>query len=121
MDTGVVRLVLIAIFVPAIGEELVFRAALLPQPDGSPVPWLPVLISTALFVLWHPLQALVFGPHWTAAVLNPWFLAAVAALGVALARLYWKTGSLWPPVALHWLAVATWKILFGGPSPWVAP
>ena len=64
--------------------------------------------------------ALVFGPHWREVVLDPWFLASVAAFGVASARLYWNTGSLWPPVALHWMVVVAWKALLGGPSPWMA-
>jgi predicted Abi (CAAX) family protease len=40
-------------------------------------------VSVVLFVAWHPLQALVFGSQWAQTVLNPWFLAAVAAFGVA--------------------------------------
>lgn len=120
-DTGVLRLAAFALLAPALGEELLFRAALLPQPDPArKLPLLPLAISLLLFVAWHPLQAFVFGPHWALVVLDPWFLAAVTALGVALARLYWRTGSLWPPIALHWLVVVGWKALLGGPSPWTA-
>lgn len=120
-DADVLRLAAFAIVAPAIGEELLFRAALLPQPEpGRKLPLRHVALSTLLFVAWHPLQVFVFGPHWARIVLDPWFLAATAALGVALARLYWRTGSLWPPVALHWLAVVGWKALLGGPSPWTA-
>jgi predicted Abi (CAAX) family protease len=72
-----------------------------------------------LFVLWHPPQGLIFGPHWAAIMLNPWFLACVGALGFASARLYLRTGSIWPSVLLHWLVVVAWKALLGGPSPWV--
>ena len=114
------KLALVAIVAPAIGEELVFRALLLPLPQRDrPFPWIPVLLSTAAFVLWHPLQALVFGPHWQAVVLDPWFLAAVAAFGLASSRLYWATGSIWPSAALHWIVVVTWKALLAGPSPWI--
>jgi predicted Abi (CAAX) family protease len=120
-DMELLRLALVALVAPAIGEEILFRAALLPAPDSSrPLPYGPLLLSVALFVLWHPLQALVFGPHWRETVLDPWFLASVAAFGVASARLYWNTGSLWPPVALHWMVVVAWKALLGGPSPWMA-
>lgn len=120
-DAQLLRLAVVAIIVPALGEELLFRAALLPDPAGDGVPWPRVLASTLLFVLWHPAQALAFGPHWAAVVLDPWFLASVAATGVALSRLSLSTGSIWPPVALHWLIVVTWKALLGGPSPWVSP
>lgn len=119
LNAELVRLALLALIVPALGEELFFRVALLPRPASPRFPVWPVALSTALFVLWHPAQALVFGPHWAEVVLNPWFLAAVAALGLALSRLYLATGSIWPSVALHWLVVVGWKLLLGGPSPWL--
>ena len=113
------RLALVAFIAPAFGEELLFRVLLLPPP-GEPAPVSRIAFSAALFVLWHPPQVLLFGPHWAAVVLNPGFLAAVAVLGVALARLYSRTGSIWPCVILHWTAVVAWKGLLGGPSPWIA-
>lgn len=113
-----VRLAAVAFVAPALGEELLFRAALLPPP-GEPGFRRSLALSTALFVLWHPPQALLFGPHWGAVVLNPGFLAAVAVMGVALGRLYRRTGSVWPCVALHWLVVVGWKAFFGAPSPWI--
>lgn len=94
---------------------------LLLPPPGQPVPPSRLALSTLLFVLWHPPQAWLFGPHWAAAVLNPFFLAAVALLGVALGRLYARTGSIWPCVLLHWTAVVAWKAFFGAPSPWIGP
>ena len=117
-DAEIARLAAVALFVPALGEELLFRAALLPSPPSGQATG-PILLSTALFVLWHPPQGLIFGPHWAAIMLNPWFLACVGALGFASARLYLRTGSIWPSVLLHWLVVVAWKALLGGPSPWV--
>ena len=111
------RLALVALVAPAFGEELLFRVLLLPAP-GEPVPAWRIALSAALFVLWHPPQAWLFGPHWAAVVLDPFFLAAVAVLGVALGRLYARTGSIWPCVLLHWTAVVGWKALFGAASPW---
>ena len=113
------RLALVALVAPAFGEELLFRVLLLPPP-GRPVPASRLALSAGLFVLWHPPQALLFGPHWAAVVLNPFFLAAVAMIGVALARLYARTGSIWPCVLLHWTVVVGWKAFFGGPSPWIS-
>jgi uncharacterized protein len=119
-DATILRLAIVAIVAPAIGEELLFRVALLPQPrPGSSLPLFALTLSVVLFVVWHPIQIVVFGPHWARTVLDPWFLAAVAAFGVASARLYWKTGTIWPSVALHWLVVVGWKALLNGPSPWV--
>ena len=114
------RLALVALVAPAFGEELLFRVLLLPPP-GQPVPASRLALSALLFVLWHPPQAWLFGPHWAAVVLNPFFLAAAAVLGVALGRLYARTGSIWPCVLLHWTAVVAWKAFFGAPSPWIAP
>lgn len=120
-DVAILKLAGLAIIIPSLGEELLFRAAILPAPTkNTPLPLASLLLSIALFVAWHPIQAFVFGPHWARIVLNPWFLAAVVALGLASARLYWKTGSLWPSVGLHWLTVVGWKALLAGPSPWGA-
>ena len=113
-----VRLALVAIVAPAFGEEVLFRVLVLPPP-GMPVSGLRIACSAALFVLWHPPQAWLFGPHWGALMLNPFFLAAVGVLGVALGRLYARTGSIWPCVLLHWTAIVAWKAFFGAPSPWV--
>ena len=112
-----IRLALVAIIAPALGEELLFRVALLPSP-GELAPWWRVAVPILLFVLWHPPQALLFGPEWGEVVLNSWFLAAVAVMGTALTRLYRATRSIWPPVLLHWTAVVGWKAFFGAPSPW---
>jgi predicted Abi (CAAX) family protease len=119
-DAEIARLAAVALVAPALGEELLFRAAVLPRPRPGPLPWAATILSTLLFVLWHPPQAWLFGPHWGETVLDPWFLLCVAALGVASARLYWRTGSIWPSVLLHWTVVVAWKALLDGPSPWVA-
>ena len=113
------RLAIVALIAPALGEELLFRVLLLPRPDEPAAPRR-VLMSITLFVLWHPPQALLFGSQWAAVVLNPAFLVAVAVMGLALARLYRRTGSVWPCVLLHWSAVVGWKAFFGAPSPWIA-
>jgi predicted Abi (CAAX) family protease len=119
-DAEIARLAAVALVAPALGEELLFRAALLPAPDEGRRAGLAIALSTALFVLWHPPQAWLFGPHWARTVLDPWFLLCVAALGLACARLYLRSGSIWPSTLLHWSVVVAWKALLGGPSPWVA-
>lgn len=97
---------------PALGEELLFRGLVVPRDRPGAVP---IALSVALFVAWHPLQAVTFGPPWAAAFMNPWFLACTAILGLALARIYAATGSLWPGVVAHWLVVLGWKLWLGGP------
>ena len=88
------------------------RGVLLPR-DGRTTIWL--ALSVLLFVLWHPLQAVTLGPPRAETFLDPWFLAAVAVLGTALARIYAATRSLWPCILTHWLVVLGWKALFAGP------
>ena len=118
-DEAMARLALVALLAPALGEEVLFRAALIPTRRTAPTfPWKAALVSTVLFVAWHPIQVFVFGPDWGETVLDPWFLLAVALLGLGCARLYWKSGSIWTAVALHWIVVVAWKALLSGPSPW---
>ena len=117
-DASTLRLALVAIVIPSLGEELLFRVLLLPQPQpDAPIPKLHAGIALILFVLWHPLQALFATDERSATFLDPWFLIAVGALGFACTRAYWHSGSIWPPVLLHWLAVVGWKGLAGGPAP----
>ena len=108
----VVQLAATLLLAPALGEELIFRGLLIPRTPPR-IGW--IALSVVLFVLWHPLQALGFGPPWASAFLDPWFLAAVAILGTALARIYAATGSLWPCVLIHWSCVMVWKVWLGGP------
>ncbi len=117
-DAGTLRLALVALFAPAFGEELLFRAALIPRrgADQDAMPTMPVLAQTVAFVLWHPLQVLLFGGARAVMFLDPFFLLATALLGLACGRLYWVTQSVWPPVAVHWLVVVGWKALAGGPA-----
>lgn len=110
------RIALIALIVPAFAEEVIFRGAMLSAPSEKPS-GVRCVLSILAFVAWHPLQVLWFGDAWAATVLNPWFLIAVAALGIAATRVYLATASLWPCVLMHWIVVVAWKTL-GGASPW---
>ena len=101
--------------IPAFGEELLFRWLLFPR-AGLRLRSILMTGSVGLFVLWHPLQAWTgLGPTWSGLFLNPAFLACVAVFGVTLALLRGASGSLWPPVLFHWIVVAAWKLVFGGP------
>jgi len=116
-DAATLRLAIIAIALPSLGEELLFRAALLPEPQpDTPLPKTRAALALALFVVWHPLQALFTSDERATVFVDPWFLLAVVALGLACTRLYWRSGSIWPAVVLHWLIVVGWKALAGGPA-----
>lgn len=105
---------LLAVFIPSIGEELVFRGLLTPGRDEQPSLAKAILPSTVLFVLWHVFEALTFMPGAAPVFLRPDFLATTAVLGISCGYLRHRTGSLWPPIALHWTEVAGWQIWFGG-------
>jgi predicted Abi (CAAX) family protease len=109
------RYALILLVVPSLGEEILFRGLIVP-PRGVPMSRAMGAIAVAAFVLWHPLQAVTFGPPWAATFLDPTFLVIVAILGTTLVWMYRRSGSIWPGVIVHWLVVAGWKLVFGGPS-----
>ena len=102
---------------PALGEELLFRGALLPHP-GEATPW-PVLLAWSalgigLFVLYHPLAGRLWYRRAERVFHDPRFLLQTALLGVATTALYQASGSLWPAVLLHALAVLVWLERLGG-------
>jgi len=101
------------IFVPALGEEAVFRGLLVPDRSETARPWAAMALATALFVAWHAVETL-FLPGAAAIFLRPDFLASVAVEGVGCALIRWRTGSLWPVVMLHWLEVTVWQTWLGG-------
>ncbi|MGL4554929.1 MAG: CPBP family glutamic-type intramembrane protease [Gemmataceae bacterium] len=108
----------VAVVAPSLGEELAFRAALLPHPsEGWSVSGRAARAAAAvsLFVLWHPLNAALFLPAARPLFYDVRFLALAAWLGACCAAVYLRTGSVWPPAALHWAAVVGWKAAFGGP------
>lgn len=110
---AIARVVLIAQIVPALFEEAVFRAGLHP-PAGAACYRLRVISALAAFVVWHPLQRALGAPWATEAFVDPRFLAIATALGAACATSYARARSLWPPVAIHAVAVIGWKLATGG-------
>jgi predicted Abi (CAAX) family protease len=104
-----------ALFVPALGEELIFRAALVPGRAENKRVIAPIMISTALFTLWHAVET-TFLPGSAATFLRLDFLTLAALLGLACAILRWRSNAIWTAVALHWLVVVAWQGWFGGPS-----
>jgi len=106
-----------SLLTPAISEELVFRVLLLPHPTediGAIAQWLWSAISLFLFVVYHPLNAFTFFPVGRKTFVDPVFLLLAALLGIVCTLTYQQSGSLWIPVAVHWLAVVVWLLLLGG-------
>ncbi len=102
---------------PALGEELLFRVAPLPHPLERPDPvnllgW--GLLSTGLFVLYHPLAGAGWYPAGRQVFRDPRFLVPCTLLGMVCALAYGISGSLWPPVLIHWVVVVLWLGVLGG-------
>lgn len=101
---GLIAVALIAIIIPALGEEMIFRVLL----AGRSGYWRGGA-ALALFVLWHPAQLWLGLPMAQPAFANPAFLAIAAALGLACTISWRRSGSIWPAVAMHWAVVVMWK------------
>ena len=100
-------LLLRTLIAPALAEELVFRVAPPPRFAG---------LALVAYVLYHPLNAWLFVPAARDSFSDPVFLLLAALLGALCTLLYRRSGSLWPPVVLHWLVVVSWLLLLGGAS-----
>lgn len=105
----------IALFIPAMGEELPFRAALIPDRSETSRALWAILGSTAIFTAWHVFETL-WQPEHRALFLRPDFLAWAAWLGLWCAVLRRRSGSVWPGVVVHWLTVVAWIGWLGGPA-----
>eukprot|EP00850_Spirogloea_muscicola_P007356 SM000037S13491 [mRNA] locus=s37:218558:220452:+ [translate_table: standard] len=103
-------------FVPCLLEESAFRV--LPNPHArEPVSALRRALwgiaSLVLYVLWHPLNAWLLTPIMRPIFYDPHFLVVTTLLGLACTILFFRTGSVWPPVFLHWATVTVWLTLGG--------
>jgi predicted Abi (CAAX) family protease len=114
-ETRTWMLLAVAFVFPAVVEEALFRVSLVPLSGTPGRRRAAACVALILFVLWHPIQSRLYSVPWHALALSPWFLASVAALGAACTRIWLRTRSIWPCVAMHWSVVAAWKALFGAP------
>ncbi len=113
---GLAQRMLLVLFVPALGEELTFRALLTPGRAEQPSVWRSLVPASAAFTLWHVVEALVVLPKAASLFLRPDFLACACVLGIGCGLMRWRSGSVWPAVALHWLVVVGWQTWLGGPG-----
>ncbi|MBW4529106.1 MAG: CPBP family intramembrane metalloprotease [Aphanothece saxicola GSE-SYN-MK-01-06B] len=114
-----VRQALVLLLTPALVEETLFRAALLPHPLEGLSGWDSVAwgaLSVGLFVAWHPLAGRLWYRQGRRLFDDGRFLLLASLLGVVCVIAYLATGSIWPPVLIHWLVVLIWLELLGGRS-----
>lgn len=115
LDMSLLKVALVAFFVPAIGEEVFFRGVLIPSQDDKARALPQMVLALALFLAWHPLNAWLFFPQMLPLFSDWRFLLVTALLGMACSYLWRATRSLWPPIVLHWVAVVIWKAFLGAP------
>ena len=111
----IARTSLIVLFIPAAGEELPFRALMIPGRTEPGAAVIPILGSTLAFTAWHVVETL-WQPQHRALFLRPDFLAWAAWLGIWCAILRRRSGSIWTAVTLHWATVVAWIGWLGGPG-----
>lgn len=102
---------------PAFLEELFFRGVLIPIDTHQKSKYkitLTILLSTGLFVLWHPANALTINPAGAVFFLNSYFLIITCALGIVCSILYIYSRSIWLPILVHWISVLVWVLFLGG-------
>jgi len=118
LDSPITPLLPFILFVfPSLLEEAFFRGVLIPRnilDSGQAKAAWRVVISTLVFVAWHPFNALTFNPTAVPLFLDPWFLVIVAAMGLTCGYAYVLSRSIWVPVIIHWAAVTVWVLFLGG-------
>lgn len=92
-----VFLVLFAVVLAPMYEELLFRRVLFGRFLRAGRPWLGMVLSSLAFALIHEVPGL--SDNTTGAVLM--LMAVYAGMGAAFAWLYWRTGTLWAPILAH--------------------
>jgi predicted Abi (CAAX) family protease len=113
----VITLPISLFFMPSLVEEMVFRGLLIPHKSrgvSNRFLLLYSLFSIAVFIAWHPINAMTINPPAYPMFTNPMFLSLAALMAIACTITYIKTGSLWVPVAIHWLTVLAWVFLLSG-------
>lgn len=66
-------------------------------------PWLGIALSSAIFALVHEVPGI--SGNGPAAIAQLWLI--YGSMGAAFAWLYWRTGTLWAPIAAHGINNAT--------------
>ena len=104
-------------FVPSLFEEIIFRGLLLPHRSRG-ISNRPLFFYSAFsvvaFIVWHPLNAMTINPAAYSMFTDPVFLCLAALMAIACTITYLKTGSIWVPIAIHWLTVVVWVFFLNG-------
>ena len=111
------RVILTALFFPAVTEEAFFRVLFLArtcEQISAINQSLLAIASLILFIVYHPLNAYLFIHNARKTFSSFAFLASAAFLGIICTITYLISGSVYPPIIIHWLIVIFWLLVFGG-------
>ena len=111
------RIIALALLLPATAEEVLFRVLLLPhkfEQVSLVTKCLSGSISLVLFVIYHPLNAALLFRNAKETFTNFTFLTCAALLGIVCTMAYFKSGSIYPSITLHWIFVFSWLLVLGG-------
>jgi len=104
---------------PCFAEEFIFRVLLLPA-KNSLIPIKTQLflaaVSLIAYVASHPLNATLFYKQASGIFNTPFFLLSTTILGIACTLAYVASGSIWTPIAIHWITIISWLLALGGYS-----
>jgi predicted Abi (CAAX) family protease len=104
---------------PCFAEELTFRVLLLPGKNdytSTTTHLFLGIVSLIAYVASHPLNATLFYRKASGIFTHPFFLLSTTILGIACTSAYSESGSIWTPVAVHWITVVSWLLVLGGYS-----
>ncbi len=110
-------LILVSFITPSLGEELFFRVLLLPHPYENASLKIQVIctvISIVAFIIYHPIQGLLWNSAGFHLFTQPIFLVLATFLGLICTISYLATGSVWISSLIHWLIVITWLTILDG-------
>ncbi|WP_372166739.1 lysostaphin resistance A-like protein [Xanthomonas axonopodis] len=96
-------LTLFAVVIAPAYEELLFRRVLFGRLLAAGRAWLGIVLSGAIFALVHEVPGI--SGNGPAAIAQLWLV--YGSMGAAFAWLYWRTGTLWAPIAAHGINNAT--------------
>lgn len=90
-------LVAFAVLLAPAYEELLFRRVLFGRLWAAGRPWLGIVLSSVVFALMHEIP----GASGNSLAATGLLWLVYGGMGAAFAWLYWRTGTLWAPVAAH--------------------
>ncbi|MEM6502988.1 MAG: CPBP family glutamic-type intramembrane protease [Cyanobacteria bacterium P01_C01_bin.89] len=114
-----IRILVDRLLFPCFAEELIFRVLLLPVKNNLisiKVKLLLGAVSLTAYVASHPINATLFYKQASETFINPFFLFSTTVLGIACTFAYTISGSIWTPIAIHWITVIGWLLALGGYS-----